>query len=68
MTAKRNGLVIDATRGDDMQVFPIEQARAFLAYPLITLCCVVTIGYGGVLEARLVGLQSYSGIPDKNIR
>ncbi|KAL2041705.1 hypothetical protein N7G274_005489 [Stereocaulon virgatum] len=52
-TAKRNGLSIDSVRGDDMHHFPIEQARAMLAYPFMAICAITVIGYGWVLETRL---------------
>lgn len=32
LTAKHNKLVIDTTVGDDMKIFPIQEARTQLAY------------------------------------
>jgi hypothetical protein len=55
--AKRNGLSIDLVRGDDMHCFPIEHARAKLAYPFMAICAITVIGYGWALETRLVRVE-----------
>lgn len=48
--AERNSSIIETKSVDDMQVLPIEQAKALLPYPLIVLCTTFVVGYGWILE------------------
>lgn len=51
-TARRIGWEIDRVAGDDLSHFPIERARARLAWLFTALQCVCVLGYGWSLHFR----------------
>ena len=56
VTAKNYGLPVDRARGDDLNKFPIEEARLRIIHlpMLFTACCV--IGYGWTVRESVVSL------------
>ncbi|KAI2472443.1 MFS general substrate transporter [Annulohypoxylon bovei var. microspora] len=48
--AKKLGVRIDRKRGNDLKGFPIEKARLQVAYPLVIVGVLVSIGYGWALH------------------
>ncbi|KAL2204294.1 chloramphenicol resistance protein [Sarocladium strictum] len=53
MVAKEVGWEIDHVGGDDLSRFPIERARARLAWQFITVQCALVIGYGWMLHFKV---------------
>lgn len=52
-TARSIGWEIDRVRGDDLSRFPIERARARLAWLFITFQCCCILAYGWALHFRV---------------
>ncbi|KAK6849086.1 MFS general substrate transporter [Apiospora arundinis] len=52
-TAKQAGWEIDRQGGDDLSQFPIERARARLAWLFMTLQCACILGYGWSVHFRV---------------
>ncbi|KUI67641.1 Quinidine resistance protein 2 [Cytospora mali] len=52
ITAKRNGMVIDRLRGDDISAFPIEHARLRTLKYAIAICAPLVATYGWVLQVK----------------
>ncbi len=50
--AKKQGLVIDRKKQQDLSNFPIELSRLQVTMPLVALAGVVIIGFGWVMEYR----------------
>ncbi|KAI1452760.1 MFS general substrate transporter [Annulohypoxylon moriforme] len=48
--AKKLGVRIEGKRGNELKGFPIEKARLQIAYPLIIIGVLVSIGYGWALH------------------
>ncbi|KAI1443683.1 MFS general substrate transporter [Annulohypoxylon stygium] len=48
--AKKLGVRVEGKRGNDLKGFPIEKARLQIAYPLVSLGLIVSIGYGWALH------------------
>lgn len=49
-TAKKAGLSIDRTSGDNISQFPIEKARSWGSYTILIVSTFVFIGYGWVVQ------------------
>jgi hypothetical protein len=58
MTAKLNHITIDKVVGDDLAEFPIERARSRISWLLISVSTAVVVGYGWILQERLVRFLS----------
>jgi hypothetical protein len=54
MTAKDVGWEVDHVRGDDLSLFPIEKARARMAWLFQALQCSWALGYGWAIHYRVV--------------
>ncbi|KAF2115014.1 major facilitator superfamily domain-containing protein [Lophiotrema nucula] len=52
MTARKHGIEINVRSGDDMSVFPIEQARLRSIWYSIGSAALSTIGYGWALHSK----------------
>lgn len=52
--AKRYGLPVVKTRGDDLAGFPIEEARTRSTFAPLGITTAVTIGFGWALQAKTV--------------
>ncbi|KAI1205823.1 MFS general substrate transporter [Annulohypoxylon truncatum] len=48
--AKKLGVRVTGKRGNDLKGFPIEKARLQVAYPLVVIGLLVSIGYGWALQ------------------
>src|SRR5690606_25314937 len=64
--AKKAGFPIDRVRGDDVAVFPIEQARSRWSITIIVISTGFVVGYGWLVErhvhpAVLLLFQAYLG-------
>jgi hypothetical protein len=67
-TAKKFGIAIDSVAGDDLKTFPIEDARARVAVPLVSICTALLIGYGWALEKKAVidACSTLSAVPSRS--
>ena len=59
VTAKKIGWKIDVVHGDDLTKFPIERARARLAWLFHFLQCSFTLCYGWSIHLGLVSDTSF---------
>ncbi|KAL1598890.1 hypothetical protein SLS60_008033 [Paraconiothyrium brasiliense] len=50
--AKKGGFRIDKKRGDDLKDFPLEQARLYIAIPMLVVGILVILCYGWVLHVE----------------
>ena len=57
LTARGHNIVINATSGDDLTEFPIEQARFRSVWYSISISGICTTGYGWALRSRTVSMQ-----------
>jgi hypothetical protein len=52
--ARAHGITVDKVVGDDLAEFPIEKARSRMSWLLLPVSTVVIVGYGWVLQQRVV--------------
>jgi MFS family permease len=52
--ARAHGITVDKVVGDDLAKFPIEKARSRLSWLLLPVSTAVIMGYGWVLQQRVV--------------
>jgi len=52
ITAKESNIVVDKVVGDDLTNFPIERARARLAWIFVVLMTALVVGYGWLLQTK----------------
>jgi hypothetical protein len=52
--ARAHGIAIDKVAGDDLAKFPIEKARSRMSWLLLLVSTAVIIGYGWILQERVV--------------
>jgi multidrug resistance protein len=50
--AKKGGFRIDKKRGDDLRNFPLEEARLYVAIPMLIIGTLVILCYGWVLQVE----------------
>jgi hypothetical protein len=56
-TARKHGITIDVKEGDDITMFPIEEARLRSIGYIISTAGICTIGYGWALHSRVASSQ-----------
>lgn len=54
LTAKKYGLAVDKTHGDDLSRFPIEEARLKSVFYPLAINNAALVGYGWSLQTRAV--------------